>query len=382
MTDAVEETQESPIPGVLRTEVALWVGAAIAALFLVFGDGWLADLSNPAWYGLLLCALFATMAWLAFGVVRHADALAILLGEPYGTIILTLSVVGIEVVMISAVMVTGGDNPALARDTLFSVLMIVLNGMLGVTLLVGGLRHREQSYNLQGATTYLGVLIPLAGLGLILPRYMTGAPGGEVTPLFAIWLVVVSGGLYGAFLWIQALRHSAFFTQPNPRDGAEEVCTDQHGNLLVRSMAHHALFLPLTILPIVLLSKKMAVLVDHGLSTLGAPQALGGFFVAILVLAPEGVAAIKSALDNQLQRTVNISMGSALSTIGLTIPAVLLIGMVTGERVELGLDPAELQLLLITLLVSVVNFSQSRTNVLMGLVHLVLFFTYVMLIFD
>ena len=168
------------------------------------------------------------MEWLAFGVVRHADALAILLGEPYGTIILTLSVVGIEVVMISAVMVTGGDNPALARDTLFSVLMIVLNGMLGVTLLVGGLRHREQSYNLQGATSYLGVLIPLAGLGLILPRYMTGAPGGEVTPLFALWLVVVSGGLYGAFLWIQALRHSAFFRQPNPRDGAEEVCTDQH----------------------------------------------------------------------------------------------------------------------------------------------------------
>ncbi|MGI9590577.1 MAG: calcium:proton antiporter [Myxococcota bacterium] len=348
----------------------------------MFGDRWLADLSSLAWYNLLFFWLFAVMAWLAFGVVRHADALAIRLGEPYGTIILTLSVISIEVVMISAVMLTGADSPTLARDTLMSVLMIVLNGMLGLTLLVGGLRHGEQSYNLQGATTYLGVLIPLAGLSLILPRYMTGAPGGEVTPLVAVWLIVVSAGLYGAFLWIQALRHSGFFTQPKPRDGAEEVCTDQHGNLLVRSTAHHALFLPLTMLPIVLLSKNMALLVDHGIATLGGPQALGGFFVAVLVLAPEGVAAVKSALSNQLQRTVNIALGSSLSTIGLTIPAVLVIGMVTGEKVELGLEPAELYLLLLTLLVCTVNFTIARTNVLHGIVHLVLFFTYVVLIFD
>ena len=283
---------------------------------------------------------------------------------------------------ISAVMLTGDDNPTLARDTLLSVLMIVLNGMLGVTLLVGGIRHREQSYNLRGASTYLGVIIPLAGLGLILPRYMTGAPGGEVTTLVGIWLIVVSIDLYGAFLWIQVLRHRVYFEQPQPREGAEEVCTDHHGHLLVRSLGHHALFLPLTMLPIVLLSKQMAVLVDHGIATLECPPALGGFLVAILVLSPEGVAAIKAALANRLQRTVNIALGSALSPIGLTIPAVLVISMVTGKAVELGLDPANLYLLILTLLVSIVNFTSERTNVLHGIVHLTLFFTYVVLIFD
>lgn len=135
-------------------------------------------------------------------------------------------------------------------------------------------------------------------------------------------------------------------------------------------------------LPIVLLAKKMAVLVDHGIETLGAPSAMGGFFVAVLVLSPEGVAALKSALANQLQRTVNISLGSTLSTIGLTIPAVLLISMFTGKTLELGLDPAELNLLLLTLLVTIVTFSSERTNVLHGIVHLTLFFTYVVLIFD
>ena len=349
---------------------------------MAFGDAWLADLSNPLWYGFLFVWLFAIMLWLAFGVVRHADSLAVILGEPYGTLILTVSVISIEVIMISAVMLTGANNPTLGRDTLFAVLMIVLNGMLGITLLLGGLRHREQSYNLRGASTYLGVIIPLAGLGLILPRYMPSAPGGQVTTLVAVWLILVSIILFGAFLWIQTLRHSGFFQQPSPRDGTSELLADDHGHIQVRSLGYHALLLPLTMLPIILLSKKMAVLVDHGIATVGAPQALGGFLVAVLVLSPEGMAAIKSALNNQLQRTMNIALGSALSTIGLTIPAVLGISLVTGATVELGLGEAEVYLLLFTLLVAVVNFTMERTNVLHGLVHLVLFLTYIVLIFD
>lgn len=368
--------------GVLRDERWLWVGLGTALIFGSFGSRWLVDLADPLVYGLLFAWLFLSMAALAFGVVRHADSLAILLGEPYGTLILTLSVVSIEVVMIMAVMVTGQNNPTLARDTLFSVLMIVLNGMLGLTLLLGGLRHREQSYNLRGASSYLGVLVPLAGLSLILPRFMTGAPGGAVTPLVGVWLIVVSIGLYGAFLWIQALRHRGYFQEPSPRDGAEEVCTDQHGNLRVRSLAFHVLFLPLTMLPIVLLSKKMAVLIEYGIDSLGGPPALGGFLVAVLVIAPEGVAAIRAAVANRLQRTVNIALGSSLSTIGLTIPAVLGISLYTGRHVELGLDPAALYLLLLTLLVAIVNLSSERTNVLHGVVHLTLFLTYVVLIFD
>ncbi len=368
--------------GVLMSEMALWFGALTTVVFLVWGQVWGEDLSNTWWYAFLFGWVFVSMLWLAFGVVRHADALAILLGEPYGTMVLTLSVISIEVVMIAAVMITGAENPTLGRDTLFSVLMIVLNGMLGVTLLVGGLRHGEQSYNLQGAGVYLGVLIPIAGLTLILPRYMPGAPGGEVPPMTGLWLVVVSAGLYGAFLWIQTSRHSGYFRQPALVAGGGGGHEDGHGGLVVRSMAYHALLLPLTMLPIVLLSKKMAHLVEHGMTVLGAPQALGGLFVAVLVLAPEGVAAVKSAWANRLQRTVNIALGSALSTTGMTIPAVLLIALFTDKTVELGLDEENLHLLLLTLLVAVVNFSAPKTNVMQGVVHVVLFLTYLVLIFN
>lgn len=367
---------------VLRTELALLVGALTAILFTVAGDTLMSGLSSPLWYGFLFGWLFAVMLWLAFNVVRHADSLAVLLGEPYGTLILTISVISIEVIMIAAVMLTGENNPALARDTLFSVLMIVLNGMTGLTLLVGALRYKEQVYSLKGASAYLGVIIPLAGLGIVLPRYTTSAPGGEVSPLMAVYLVIMSIALYGVFLAIQTIRHRAYFEQPVIAAQDESTDDRHHDDLQVRSLGYHALLLPLTMLPIILLSKKMAILVNHGISTLGAPQALGGFLVAILVLSPEAMAAVRAALANQLQRTMNIALGSSLSTIGLTIPVVLCISLVTGRSVELGLEEPELYLLLITLLVSIVNFNNERTNVIHGFVHLVLFFTYIVLIFD
>lgn len=243
-------------PGILRSEVALWVGALTLVIFTLFGQQWLAELSNPLWSGFLFAWLFAVMMWLAFGVVRHADGLAVLLGEPYGTLILTISVISIEVIMISAVMLTGENNPTLARDTLFSVLMIVLNGMTGLTLLVGALRHKEQIYNLKGATAYLGVIIPLAGLGIILPRYTPSAPGGEVSALMAVYLIVMSISLYGVFLAIQTMRHRSYFVQPATSEEGGVAPPDDHGGLVVRSLAYHAVLLPLTMLPVVLLSKK------------------------------------------------------------------------------------------------------------------------------
>lgn len=367
---------------VLRSELALLIGALTAILSTVFGAEWFTGLTNPLWYGFLFGWLFAVMLWLAFNVVRHADSLAVLLGEPYGTMILTISVISIEVIMIAAVMLTGENNPTLARDTLFSVLMIVLNGMTGLTLLVGALRHKEQVYNLKGASAYLAVIIPLAGLGIILPRYTVSAPGGEVSPLMAIYLIAMSISLYGVFLAIQTMRHRSYFEQPAVAEQNAQEAHEDHGNMVVRSLGYHALLLPLTMLPIILLSKKMAVLVDHGIITLGAPQALGGFLIAILVLSPEALAAVRAALTNRLQRTMNIALGSALSTIGLTIPAVLGISLFTGKSVELGLEEPEIFLLIITLLVAIVNFNSERTNILHGFVHLVLFATYVILIFD
>ncbi len=272
---------EQGTPSVFRSELALWLGAMTTVVMMVFGDALFSDLSSPLMGSFLFLWLFLIMLWLAFAVVRHADGLAVLLGEPYGTLILTVSVISIEVIMISAIMITGENNPTLARDTLFSVLMIVLNGMVGLTLIVGALRYGEQTYNLKGASTYLTVIIPLAGLGIILPRYTTSAPGGEPSTLMAVFLILMSIGLWGVFLVIQTMRHRSFFLQPDAPGKGDDEADHDHGDLVVRSIGYHALFLPLSMLPIVLLSKKMALLVDHRIATRTPPSAWGAPRVAI-----------------------------------------------------------------------------------------------------
>lgn len=173
----VTEEMSARQPSLLRTELVLAVSIPTAIVFLTFGKSWLHDLTSTTWYLFLFTWLFVVILWSSFSVVRHADGLATLLGEPYGSLILTLSVIGIEVVMIAAIMLNGSNNPTLARDTMFSVLMIVLNGMVGVSLLIGALRHHEQTYNLQGANAYIGVLLPLSLLGLVLPSIYGVCPG-------------------------------------------------------------------------------------------------------------------------------------------------------------------------------------------------------------
>ena len=378
MTD--ESNAARPKAGIFRSEMALWVGFVTVLVFFTVGGHWLKPLDHGLLAGGIFAWLFAVMLWLSFGVVKHAECLAVKLGEPFGTLILTLSVISIEIVMISAVMVTGGENPTLARDTMFSVVMIVLNGMLGITLLIGGLRHHEQVYNLRGGRSYLGVIITLGSLCLILPKFTTSAPGGAPSHMMAIYLIVVSITLYGVFLFLQSTRHRTFFKHP-PVD-SNEPSEDSHHKIIPRSLSYHVVFLILTMIPIVLLSKKMALVVDYGIVAVGAPEPLAGFLVAILVLSPEGMAAIKASLHNQLQRTVNIALGSAVATIGLTVPAVLLISEFTGKFIELGLDPPEIVLLAATFLVANLTLGGGKTNTLSGAIHLVLLASYVMLLFD
>src|SRR6202167_2334573 len=180
----------------LRREWLLGVAFATTALFLLFGKGWLADLSNPGGFALMLVWLFAVILSSAFAVVHHAESLAIKLGEPLGTLVLTLSVIGIEVMMISAVMLTGESKPALARDTMYGITMIVLNGMIGVSLLMGGLRHHEQQYNLQGANSFLSLIVPLTVLGLLLPNFTEASPGPTLSAFQSIFLAVMSIAIY------------------------------------------------------------------------------------------------------------------------------------------------------------------------------------------
>jgi Ca2+:H+ antiporter len=209
--------------GAVRT---LLFGALTTLLFYLFSATLLVGLGPDAKTIVLFLWLFATMAWCAFGVVRHADSLAEVLGEPYGTLILTLAVIAIEMSTISAIMLHGENQPALARDTMFAVLMIILNGMVGLALLLGGLRHREQHYNLQGAKAFLAVLVPLAVLSLILPVFTISTERPDFTPAQAIYIAVITVILYGVFLMIQTVRHTDHFIQPGKRGRPETGAPD------------------------------------------------------------------------------------------------------------------------------------------------------------
>jgi Ca2+:H+ antiporter len=362
----------------IRSELALVVAVVTAAILYTLGAGWLEDLSNPLKFAILFVWVFGVMVWAAFAAVRHADCLAELLGEPYGTLILTISVICIEVSVISAVMLNGDADPELARDTMLAVLMIVLNGLVGLSLLIGGLRHREQAYNLQGARAFLSVLITLATMTLILPRFTISTSDPSLTTSQAVLFSIATIALYGSFLTVQTIRHRGFFTEV---EELGEQAPEHHAHQ-IRSVPYHAVLLIVTLLPIVLLSKKLAILVDEGIATLNAPPAIGGVLVALLVLAPEGLAAFHAAAINHLQRAVNICLGSAVATIGLTVPAVVIVGLLTGTHIVLGLDGTEMVLLLLTLGLSVMTFGATRTNVLQGAVHLVVFALYLILIFD
>lgn len=365
----------------LRREWPLLLSVVTAILFVLFGERWLGDLSNPVWFAFMLGWLFGVVLVSAFAVVRHAEALAWKLGEPLGTLILTLAVTGIEVMMIAAVMYSGKGHTALARDAMFAVVMIVLNGMVGLSLVLGGLRYHEQTYNLQGANAFLAVIVPLAVLGLILPNFTTTTSGPTLSPLQSLFLVVMSVALYGVFLAIQNLRHKDYFIAPE--NGAQRsIAVGVDSGPGFRSIPFHAGLLGAYLLPLVVLSKQFATPVNHGIQVLHAPPALGGLLVAILVLSPESVGAARAALANELQRSVNILLGSVLATISLTIPAVLVIGFVTGQNIVLGLGAADMVLLALTLGLSTLTFASARTNVLLGAVHLLLFFAYLMLIFE
>ena len=362
----------------VRSEYPFFIGLATAVTFLALGNQILEDVAHPLVLGAVFVVLLAAVLWSAVSVVRHADCLAIKCGEPYGTLILTLSAISIEVMMISAAMLHGANNPTLARDMMFAVVMIALNGLVGLSLLLGGLRHHEQNYNLQGVSAYLNTIMALAVLGLVLPNFTTSLSGPRFSTPQEIFLIVTSLSLYVIFLFIQAGRHRQYFKDAT----AEPVARGDHSGSQVRSTRFHATMLFLYLIVVVILAEKFAIPLDNCIERFGMPQAFGGAIVAGLVLAPEAMSAFKAATRNQLQRSVNILHGSVLASIGLTIPAVLIIGMTTHRSVVLGIEGGNLPLLVLTLGASMVTFGSGKTNVLQGCVHLVLFAVFLLLIFS
>ncbi len=366
----------------LLQEWPLAMNLATTLIFVVFGRSLLADLSHPVWFTLILSWLLLIILFSVFAVVRHAESLAEKLGEPLGTLVLTMAVTGIEVMIIIATMSTGKGSPTLARDAMFAVIMIVLNGMVGLTLLIGALKYHEQDYNLQGANSFLAVIMPLAVIGLILPNYTNSGPDQAFSPIQGAFLTLISVALYGIFLTIQNGRHRAYFRTPRPTAEAKDAKRKWRIVHDVYSAQYHVLLLLAYMVPLAILAEQLAVPIDFTIGVLGAPVALAGLLVAALVLAPESFSAVRAALVNDLQRSVNVLLGSVLATIGLTIPAVLMFGLLTGKSVILGLDMVDITLLSLTLVLSNMTFSSSRTNVLLGAVHLLLFLAYLMLIFQ
>jgi Ca2+:H+ antiporter len=354
----------------------VWTVAFPLAGFAVFAlVSWLgADMQSGGMSLVLAVALIVVLIGSVFAAVHHAEAVAANTGEPYGTLVLTIAVTVIELALIVSVMLRGTEAPELARDTVYAVVMIVCTGLVGVCILVGCLRFREQSFDVTGASIYLAVLIVLATLTLILPNFTRAAPG----PVYSTsQLVFISGAaiaLYAVFLYTQTIRHRAYFLPANSGKSEADRAPGPWTDTLV-----NAALLVLAVIAVVLLAKKFAAMIDHVLGAWGAPRATAGVLIALLVLLPESMAALAAARRNELQKSLNLALGSSLATIGLTIPAVAIVNIVLQKQLILGLESKETVLLTTTFAASILTFSTGRTNILYGFLHLVIFGTFLFL---
>jgi Ca2+:H+ antiporter len=281
----------------------------------------------------------------------------------------------IEVALILSIMLAGEGKPTLARETVFAVIMVVCNGVVGLCLILGGLRYGEQGFRLPGASAYLVVLMPLATLTLILPTWTTSAPGPVYTTSQLVFVSLVTIILYGVFLYVQTVRHRDYFL--SDLGGA----ADDHALPGRRQLWESVVLLLVGLVAVVLLAKGVAGSIETTVVAVGAPTEAVGLLVALLVLLPETVAALRSARRNELQKSLNLALGSSLATIGLTIPAVALLAIALDQRLELGVDMHDTVLLVLTFAVSLVTFGGGRTNILPGFVHLVLFAVFVFMVF-
>lgn len=360
----------------------------------------------------VLAAIVGVILLCSFGVVHEAEALAHRLGDPYGTLVLTLSIVTIEVVLIAAVMLDPGDHATIARDSVMAVSMIIMNLVLGACLLVGALRHRRFQANRAGALTYTLMLAVMGSVAFALPGAI-GVKGGFTT-VQAAAVAAMTVALYALFLWRQtgsrardfqevtlpggvaAMRldvgpvepsqvssdladagpHAGRAADHGPDRPISRIIADHRAELLARSA-----LLVATVLPIVLLSHDLAALLDDGLGRVGAPTALSGVLIALIVFTPESITALRAARGGEAQRVVNLCHGALVSTLGLTIPTVLAISLLTGQRVVLAESPANLALLGATLAATTITAASRQITTAHGAVHLLLFGAYAVVLF-
>lgn len=347
-------------------------GIAFFAAGTAIGFG--ADFPSSATDIAIAILLAPMLLGAVFAAVYHAEDAAHQTGEPFGTLILTISVTVIELALILSVMLAGQSQPTLVRDTVYAVIMIVMTGLVGACLLLGGLRYREQSFDLTSVKIYLAVLLVLASLTLILPNYTQTTPGPAYSISQLAFVSAATIALYLVFLYTQTILHRNYFT-------GERTEAPGAGEGARRKLLTAIALLVLALAAIILLAKKFAIVVGVGVAALGAPIGATGVIIALIVLLPEALAAIKSARSDDLQKSLNLALGSSLATIGLTVPAVAVAIIVLQKPLILGLEPRDTALLVTTLAASMLTFGTGRTNVLFGFLHLVLFGTFLFLAF-
>lgn len=324
--------------------------------------------------GIVVLGLVLMLAVLS--AVHHAEVVAHRTGEPLGTLVLALAVTIIEVALILSFMLVGDAGKAsLARDTLFAAIMIICNGVVGLCLLVGGWHHKEQVFRVQGIGPALAALLALSTLSLVLPTFTTSSAEGTYTPSQLVFVAMSSLALWCAFTFFQTIRHRDYFL---PEDATENARTHAAPPSPVQAWLS-LLALVVCLVAVVGLAKQLSPHIESAVRTWGAPQTLVGIAIALLVLMPETLAALRAAQANRLQTSLNLALGSALASIGLTIPAVAVAAVWLDLPLTLGLDSKDLVLLALTFMVGSITLAHGRTSMMQGAVHLVIFATFLFL---
>jgi len=330
----------------------------------------------PPTAALALGVCAAALIGAVLASVHHAEVVAHRVGEPFGTLVLALAVTVIEAALIVSMMLAGGlDKSALPRDTIFSAIMIICNGAVGLCLLAGGLKHHEQSFRLDGAASALATLIALSTLTMVLPSFTTTAPGPSYSTPQLAFAAAASLVLWAVFVFVQTVRHRDYFLPPYNADDESAHAPPPSVALTWASFG----LLVVSLLAVIGLAKILSPAIEHGVAAAGLPPTVIGIAIALLVLLPETWAALRAARADRLQTSLNLALGSALASIGLTIPVVALLSVFLGLPLVLGLAPKDLVLLFLTFIVSGITLGTGRTNVLQGAVHLVIFAAFLLL---
>jgi Ca2+:H+ antiporter len=326
----------------------------------------------------------AVLIGAVLAAVHHAEVVAHRVGEPFGSLVLAVAVTVIEVALIITLMVSGKGTETLARDTAFAAVMITLNGIVGISLLLGGLRHRLPRFNPEGAGAALAVVVTLTTLTLVLPTFTISEEGARFSPGQLAFVAVVSLVLYAAFVATQTRGHRDFFL-PVALDGttirnADDADGDGHADPPSnRDAVVSLVLLLLSLVAVVGLAKAVSPAIEAGVEAAGIPNAFVGVVIAALVLLPEGFAASKAALRNRMQTSLNLGIGSAMASIGLTIPAIAVASIWLPGPLTLGLGPVQIVLFALTVVVSMLTIIPGRATRLTGVVHLVLLLAFVFL---